>query len=175
VFKFNGDNCRSLDKSLTHGWSPARDRSPIHLYLYCSYCPTELAPAQLTSRSSHRRECPRLCTHAPRGTFGYNSAVTVTALLPCAPAPCPPGLAFSATQLVDGVQGLFHRGFTNRGSVHADAQTVVFASNAVSQSICPSALVVQGYYAFTCSRLIAISQCHQYVKPISIGVIIRIL
>lgn len=75
------------------------------------------------------------------------------------PRCCPPGLAFSATHLVNGVLASFHQRFhssTTRGSVHTDIQdtrTTIFINNALSQSICVLVFVVRGYCAFTCFTL----------------------
>jgi hypothetical protein len=91
---------------------------------------------------------------------------------------CPPGLAFSATLLIHAAQVfiLVFIQFHQRLLEHMTSDLFIQASgqasghwyssdrNAVSPSVCVSAFVVRGYCAFMCSRFLAITRCHQYVK-----------
>ena len=49
----------------------------------------------------------------------------------------------------------------------------VISSSVYPGLVCASAFVVQGYCASMCFRFPPPSQCHQYVKPLSFGAIIR--
>ncbi len=76
--------------------------------------------------------------------------------------------------IIGAHQGFHGSTLHNHGSVHADTWTLVFTRLPCYPGlVCASAFVVQGYCASMCFRFPPPSQCHQYVKPLSFGAIIR--